>query len=110
MRAIIWNKNAINFVKGLGVTTRQEIGALLLLVQRGVQLSAPQSRPMKIINKSAYELRIKDKEGIYRIIYVLSLGEKIYIPSAFTKKSTKTPKNEIDLAIKRIRDFKNENN
>ncbi len=70
---------------------RKEIGALLMLVQLGRKLTEPQSKPMKNIHSNAFELRVKDRKGVYRVIYILNVGEFIFITHAFTKKTQKTP-------------------
>ena len=105
MKLVIWNEKARDFVRSLDLETKREIGTLIMLIQSGVTLTEPQSKPMKSIHKNAHELRIKDKKGIYRVIYVLNVGDQILIPHAFTKKSQKTPKKEIDLSIKRLQEL-----
>ena len=109
MKTIKWNTKAKEFVRDLDQSTRREIGALLLLLQRGQTLGMPQSKPMRSIHQSAYELRVKDRQGAYRIIYVLNLGEHILIQHAFTKKTEKTPEREIEVSRKRIKELINEN-
>jgi phage-related protein len=64
---------------------------------------------MKSIHQHAFELRVKDRKGAYRVIYVLSIGDMILIPHAFTKKTQKTPMKEIELSIMRLREMINEN-
>jgi len=80
-----------------------------MLIQSGLILGEPQSKPMKSIHKNAHELRIKDRKGAYRVIYVLNIGDKILIPHAFTKKTQKTPIKEIELSVKRLQELLNEN-
>lgn len=108
MKEVKWNAKAREFVRSLDDETRREIGTLLMLIQSGKKLGEPQSKPMKSIHSSAHELRIKDRNGAYRVIYVLSLGNKILIPHAFTKKTQKTPLKEIELSIKRLQELINE--
>lgn len=108
MTDIIWNKKAKKFVQKLDIKTKREIGALLLLLQRGKTLGPPQSKPMKDIDSLAYELRINDRKGIYRIIYILNFRGNIYIPHVFQKKTQKTSKQDIETAKKRLREFLNE--
>ncbi len=57
MKQIIWDKVARETVRTFSVEVRQEIGALLMLLQQGQQLGMPQSRPMKPLAPSAFELR-----------------------------------------------------
>lgn len=80
-----------------------------MLIQSGQTLSEPQSKPMKSIHRNAHELRLKDRLGTYRVIYILNIGNIVFIPHAFTKKSQKTPTKEIELAILRLKEFLNEN-
>lgn len=108
MKELKWNSKAREFVRQLDVETKREIGTLLLLIQTGFKLGEPQSKPMKSIHQHAFELRVKDRKGAYRVIYILSIKDKILIPHAFTKKTQKTPKKEIDLSIKRLQEMLNE--
>ena len=96
-------------VKSFATNLRKELGALLLILQRGGVLGMPQSRPMRTVHKSAFELRIKDKSGIYRVFYVLFDKDKILIPHTFIKKTQKTPMKEIQIAKKRLERLINEN-
>lgn len=108
MKQIIWDKVALETVRGFSVEARQEIGALLRLLQQNEQLGMPQSRPMKQVASSAFELRVKDRDGTYRVFYVLFDKYRIFIPHAFTKKTRKTPLQEIEVAKKRLRRLLNE--
>ncbi|MFN8945019.1 MAG: type II toxin-antitoxin system RelE/ParE family toxin [Pseudobdellovibrionaceae bacterium] len=109
MKRVIWDKSALETVRSFSVEVRQEVGALLRLLQGGEQLGMPQSRPMKQVGSSAFELRVKDKDGIYRVFYVLFDKHRILVPHAFTKKTQKTPQQEIETAQKRLRRLANEN-
>lgn len=60
---------------------------------------------MRVIHAKAYELRIKDRHGIYRIIYVYFDDDKILVPHAFMKKTQKTPKHEVELAQRRLKEL-----
>lgn len=105
MKEIRWSPKAREFVRDLDIKTKREIGVLLMMLQCGEKLGEPQSKPMKAVHPKAYELRIKDHKGIYRIIYVLYLRDKILIPHAFTKKTQKTPLKEIEVSIQRLKEL-----
>ena len=69
----------------------------------GVKFSLPLSRPMPSIGNSVHELRLKDRSGQYRIIYLYKNSSgAIYFIHAFMKKTRTTPKKNINLARKRI--------
>jgi len=46
------------------------------------------------------------RDGIARAIYVTASGRRIVIVRAFRKKTQKTPRSEIELALKRAEDLK----
>ena len=60
---------------------------------------------MSVIGAGVKEVRLKDDSGAYRVIYVASFAEAVFVLHAFQKKSQKTPKREIDLAIQRYKDL-----
>ena len=73
------------------------------LLDEGVVLNMPLSKAMPSIGKNVHELRLKDKDGIYRVFYVIKKKDAIYAVHAFQKKTQKTPKKNIDLVKKRVR-------
>jgi len=56
-----------------------------------------------------YEIRIKLSTDIYRIFCFFDQGKLIILANGFQKKSQKTPKKEIDRALKIMEEYKNEN-
>jgi phage-related protein len=49
------------------------------------------------------EIRVSDRAGKFRTIYVASIGDTVYVLHAFHKKSQKTQKRDIDLAARHYR-------
>lgn len=58
----------------------------------------------KPLRDKLWEIRMKGKSGIARAIYVTAKAKKIIILHAFVKKTQKTPKKTIDLALKRLKE------
>ena len=102
-KTVVWDKAALEIVREFSLEVRQEIGALLRLLQNGEFLGMPRSRPVKNLAPSAFELRVKDRSGIYRVFYVYYDKHRIIVPHAFTKKTQRTPLNEIETARKRLK-------
>jgi phage-related protein len=63
----------------------------------------PPSRPMPSIGKGVHELRVKAASGEFRVIYWLKIGDAIYLVHAFSKKSQKTARQNIETALMRIK-------
>ncbi len=83
---------------------REELGDVMVRLDKGHMLSFPLSRPMPSIGKSVHELRFRDRAGIYRVIYVFIETEQICFLHAFMKKTQATSKKNIDLAKKRLKE------
>lgn len=63
----------------------------------------------KAFGQGLFELRLKGAEGIARVFYCTIVGKRIYMLHCFVKKSRKTPKIDLDLAITRMKEVKREN-
>lgn len=50
-----------------------------------------------------WEIRAKGRDGIARAFYVTASGRRVIIVRAFVKKTQKTPRREIELAVQRAR-------
>lgn len=86
------------FLDSLSIKMRNKaLYSLLLLEQFGNRLREPYS---KEVVSGIFELRIQFASDITRIFYFFYVGNKIVLTNGFVKKTQKTPKNEILLAIK----------
>ncbi len=87
---------------------KKALGKAILELQYGLSIGLPLSRPMPSVAQGVHELRLKDKDGIYRVFYFTKMKNEILIIHAFKKKTQKTPKKDIDLAKKRLKEMLNE--
>jgi phage-related protein len=53
-----------------------------------------------------WEMRLKGRDGISRAIYVTATGRRVVVVRAFIKKTQTTPRNELELAMKRAKEVK----
>ncbi len=60
------------------------------------------------LGSGLFEIRAKGKEGIGRSLYCMAKGKEIVILHSFIKKTQKTPKKDLDLAKKRMKEVQNE--
>ena len=89
---------------------RRELGKAIFDLQKGSKLGMPLSRSMASVGIGVEELRVKDRNGIYRVFYYLKYAEAILIFHAFIKKTSATPHHEIELGKKRLREMLDEKN
>ena len=54
------------------------------------------------------EIRIRDAAGAFRIIYVAKLADAVHVLHCFQKKTAKTRKADLDMAVMRFRDLRKE--
>ena len=59
---------------------------------------------VKHLQGPLWEMRMKGKDGISRAIYITATGQRVVVVRVFVKKTQKTPKREIDLALKRAKE------
>jgi len=85
-------------------SARLEAGFLLRALQKSEKLSMPHSRPMPSISPRCHELRIRDENKVWRIIYRID-DDAIIILEVFQKTSPKTPKKIIEICKQRIKDY-----
>ena len=82
---------------------KEDLADALAMLDEGVNLSMPLSRPMPSIGSGVHELRLKDRSGVYRVIYFIRKQSEIWLIHAFQKKSQQTPKENIELAKQRLK-------
>ena len=61
---------------------------------------------IKSLLDKLWEIRMKSKSGIARAIYVTVTGRRIVIVHVFVKKSSKTPRAAIKLALARTKEIR----
>jgi phage-related protein len=72
-------------------------------VQRG--LDPDDWKPMTSIGAGVKEVRLRDESGAYRIIYLATFAETVFVLHAFQKKTQRTAKRDIDLATQRFKEL-----
>lgn len=69
----------------------------------GPDLGMPHTRAM---GEGLFELRLKAAEGIARVFFCTLVERRIVILHHFIKKSEKTPRKELEIARKRMKEVK----
>ncbi|HEX9814802.1 MAG TPA: type II toxin-antitoxin system RelE/ParE family toxin [Myxococcota bacterium] len=78
---------------------RRDAGFQLDKVQRG--LLPDDWKPIATMPSGVQEIRVRDGSGIYRVVYVATFSEAVYVLHAFQKKVRKISR--ADLAVVRRR-------
>src|SRR6266404_1178085 len=89
-----------NDLKAFPDEARRDAGFNLDFVQRGLDPS--NWKPMKTVGPGVNEIRVRDATGAFRVIYLATRPEGVYVLHCFQKKTRKTRKADIDLAAHRF--------
>jgi phage-related protein len=59
---------------------------------------------LKHLQGPLWEMRMKGRDRIARAVYVTAAGRRVVVVRVFTKKTEKTPRREIELALRRAKE------
>ena len=60
---------------------------------------------MKTVGPGVREIREREASGAYRVIYIATLEDAVYVLHAFQKKTQTTSKRDLDLATRRFKEL-----
>jgi len=63
---------------------------------------------IKHVEDVLWEIRMKGKDGISRALYVTAKPKRVVVVRVFVKKTQKTPRREINLALKRAQEIESD--
>ena len=101
MKPIRFVGDTLQAIRNFPVAAKNKAGYQLERVQRGLD---PQDwKPIRSIGAGVREFRVRDESGAFRVIYLATLREAIYVLHAFQKKTQHTARGDIELAARRFR-------
>ena len=80
--------------------------ALTIAAENGM---ADIAKPLKGIGSGVFEIALPFRGNAFRVVYVVQIGDEIWVLHAFQKKSTqgiKTPQHEVELIESRLKKLK----
>lgn len=101
MKEISFLATTLDDIREFPEDIRQDTGYQLHKVQCGRM--PDDFKYMPAIGQGVVEIRLKDSQGIYRVIYTAKFADKVYVLHAFTKKTQKTSQADIQLAKTRLK-------
>ena len=109
MKKLTWLADSRSNVKSFPAGVQDDIGYALYSAQLG-EMSV-NAKPLHGLGVGVMEIAAYDASGTYRAVYTVSIGDSIYVIHAFQKKSKAgitTPKSEIELVRRRIKQLRRE--
>ena len=101
MKSIAFVGGALDDLRGFPDQARRKAGYQMDRVQRG--LDPDDWKPMTSIGPGVREVHVRDEAGAFRVIYIATLDDVVYVLHAFQKKTQQTPGRDLDLATSRLR-------
>jgi phage-related protein len=105
LRPLVWMGDSRKNIRQFPEDVQKSVGYALQLVQAGE--TPMEAKPFKGVGSGVYEIIKRYDTDIYRAVYAVKIGDKVYVLHAFQKKSKqgiKTPQTDIDLIKQRYKD------
>lgn len=103
-KLLVWSGSARADLRALPDEPRRALGFDLRRVQLGK--FARDWKPMTAVGPGVVEIRVRDAQGAFRLLYVARFADAIYVLHAFQKKSQKTSRLDLDVARKRYEEIR----
>jgi phage-related protein len=84
------------------------VASFLRIVELIEAVGLPQVREpyVKHLEGPLWEMRMRGRDGIARAAYVTASGRRVVVVRVFSKKTQKTPRREIELALRRAKEVR----
>ena len=101
MKSVEWEGDSLDVIRAWPEAVKANIGADLRRLQKG---DSPRDwKPFPGLRRKAFELRDRDKDGFYRLVYVTVIKEKLYVLHCFKKKSGKASQKDVSTTDERLK-------
>ena len=101
MKPVVFLGNSLAQVRDFPGQAKPRIGFELRRVQSG--LEPMDWKPMNTVGAGVREIRVRDASGAFRVLYVATFTDAVYVLHAFQKKAGATAKRDLELAALRLR-------
>ena len=103
-KVLVLNDVVDSEIRALPEPMRARLAKIIDLIETSGLERLPRDLSRHLEDK-LWELRVRDRDGISRAIYITATGQRVVILRVFVKKTQKTPPQELRLAKQRARDI-----
>ena len=104
MKPVEFLGDALDRLRAFPEGARRAAGYQIERVQRG--LDPDDWKPMASVGAGVREIRVRDPAGAFRVIYVATFTDAVYVLHAFQKKTRRTSARDLAMADLRFRALK----
>lgn len=101
VKPVVWMGSSREALREFPETVQDSMGFELYRVQCG--LDPKDRKPMTSVGAGVKEIRVRDQAGIFRMIYLATRPEGVYVLHCFQKKTQRTSRADLELAAKRLK-------
>jgi phage-related protein len=101
VKPVVWMGGSREDLRQFPETVQDSLGFELYRVQCG--LDPKDWKPMTTVGAGVKEIRARDEAGIFRMIYLATRLEGVYVLHCFQKKTRRTSRSDLELAMKRFK-------
>ena len=108
-RPIGWVRAARKVYERFPIAVQDRVNTALTIAAEGSK--ADIAKPLKGLGSGVVEIAVRYRADAYRVVYATKIAGMLWVVHAFQKKSkigVRTPKAEIDLVRKRLKQLKRE--
>jgi len=95
--------SSLSELRAFPIGARREAGHQIDRLQRG--LDPDDWKPMRAIGAGVREIRIRESDGTFRVIYVAKFEEAIFVLRCFQKKTERTSREDVASATRRYKEL-----
>jgi phage-related protein len=99
MKRVVWLGASLGEVQGWTAEAQRDTGYQLFKIQSGLDPS--DWKPMPSVGGGVREIRVHCGNE-YRVIYLATMEDAVYVLHAFEKKTQKTPRAALDIVRRRF--------
>jgi phage-related protein len=103
MKPVVFLGDSLVGLRSFPARARHDAGFQLQRVQQG--FDPDDWKPMTSIGPGVREIRVREASGAFRVIYIATFADAVYVLHAFAKKAQRTSKRDLALAQSRFRDL-----
>ena len=103
MKPVEFRGGSLDDLRAFPLGARRAAGHQLDRVQRGLEPN--DAKPMPDIGAGVREIRVRDEVGAWRVVYVASFAEAVFVLHCFQKRTQKTARSDLELAASRYKEL-----
>ena len=105
-KTVVFRGSALDDLRAFPVAARRAAGYQIDQVQAG--RDPDDWKPMASIGSGVREIRIREPNGAFRVVYLAKVADTVFVLHCFQKKTEKTSREDVALARRRFGDLMKE--